>query len=181
MYNIETKYFGNIKILDNRNDFYHLSVVKMNDKEDTINVYFNNTIGIINDENITNLTLIFNNYESMINKSLKYLVENYNNESEMRYYFEDLFANQFVGTFAAYLMIKSNNTQELNKLIQLPINEKIKYMPLPDINIYYFDKGYETRMIFDSVKDKYSTSFWLHYDIEMNLQSFWIVEINSWK
>jgi hypothetical protein len=149
---------------------------------DFIDIYFRNLIGNITIDNINYLKNILDTYYKMKINSEKYIVDNYSKIKKISYYFEDLFAEMSGGALAVYIMIKTTGTENIDKLMDRPIEEKIKYMPLPDLKIYYTrGKQYDIRMVFDSVKDNHKTSLWFHYNIDFELNKFWIDEIDPWK
>ena len=181
MYSFETNNFGIIEIFEEVDEFEKRIYINK-DKNEYIDIYFKNNSGIFTEENIHALEKILNSYYTMKTNSENYIVENIMINQNINYYFEDLFAEKIGGPLFVYFMINNKNTNELDKITALPINEKIKYMPLPDLIIHYSDENeYDIKMVFNSVKDKYTTSLWFHYDYELILKKFWVDEIDPWK
>jgi hypothetical protein len=179
MYIIKTDNFGTIEVEDDVDKFLKKLILKDNE---FIDLYFQNLNGNISVDNIKYLRIILDAYYKIKNNSIKYIIENYDTNNEINYYFEDLFAERFGGTFGAYIKIKTGDADELYRLMELPIEDKIKYMPVPDLIIHFSEeKQYDIKMIFNSVKDEYKTSLWFHYDNNLILTKFWVDEIDPWK
>jgi hypothetical protein len=179
MFLIETNDFGKIAIDNNINKFE--KKIPIGD-DSFIYVNFQNLIEMITIDNINSLKIILDSYYKIKANSEKYIIENYNKNDKIRYYFEDLFAEKIGGTLEAYIKIRTGDTEELYRLMELPIEEKITFMSLPYLLIFYNkEKQYDVRLIFNSVENEYKTSLWFHYDINLNLNKFWVDEIDPWK
>ena len=182
MYSFETKFFGKIEI-DESGEYNQEKYLDNNDKKlGNVDMYIKVIDCAIDDKIIMSLKNVLDSFYVLKEKSEKYLIENYNKNTEIINYFEDFFTEKFGGALLVHLKIKNNKMEELNECMAIPIQEKIKLMPLPNIFVYIYDKNkIETKLIFDSVKEKYSTSLWFHYDKELNLNKFWVDIIDPWK
>ena len=179
MYALETRYFGKLQLTENIDEINHRILIN---EDNFVDVYFKNCIETITMDNINQIKYIIDSYYAMKDKSEKYIVENYLENNEINYYFEDLFADYYGGALFVYFKLNNNNNKDLDELMELPIKEKIKLMPLPDLKIYYnIEHKYDIRMVFNSVKNEYRTSLWFHYNIELELKEFWVDEIDPWK
>jgi hypothetical protein len=170
---MKTKYFGNIDL--NNNESSLAINTNINGKQDIVNIYIKNY------QNENNIIKILDDYLLFIDIFNNYFIENYRINNDLQIYFENVVAKQFGGIFDAYIMLHSGQQDKLDELNDLPVNEKLKYIVLPDISIKGIDDDIEIQMTYDVDKSDYSSSIKMTFDKGYNIKNIFIDIIDPWK
>ena len=150
---ISTKIFGDVEFtIWNKKIFTRIK----NDNRD-IYIELENPFGNINNDNVNQLKKTIDSYEQIKSYSEEYITSHYLKDYRIQDFFIELFL---------YKTKDSNNiNEELDKLIELPIEEKINFIPFSKLIINYLDeKQYSIMLGFYSINKNYCSSLWFHYD-----------------
>jgi len=159
---IDTKIFGEVKFTIFNDKIFS----RINYKNSDIFIELINSVGNINTDNINQLREIMNSYEKLKKYSDEYIVTNYFDDNRINDFFMEVFLDN--------IKVNNRTNDELNKLLELPIEEKIKGIPFHKLIINYSDKNQYSIMlgIYSRKKITACSSLLFYFDINYCFKQF---------
>jgi hypothetical protein len=160
---INTKLFGDVKFTIWNNKIF----TRIENNYYNIFVELENTLLNINADNIKQLKITVDYFEQMKINSVEYLKNNLMNDYRLLEFFIELFLNRMDHNTNNINQVSNKIIEipDLEKLIELPVDEKIKFIPFYKLIIKHLrNNKYNIVLGFCSKIKNNCTTLWFHYD-----------------